>query len=79
MAQLTTEIQDKLVSLLISEGLVSKNVLDETKQNSIKTNKPLLGMLTEQGIVDDELLTPGSAEITAECIASQTAPKVSGR
>ena len=64
MALLTGDIQGKLVSLLISEGLVSENVLNNAKQESVKSNKPLLELLTEQGIVDDELLTHAIAQVS---------------
>ena len=46
MALLTGDIQGKLVSLLISEGLVSENVLDDAKIASTKSNTPLLCLLT---------------------------------
>jgi GSPII_E N-terminal domain. len=64
MALLTADIQEKLVSLLISEGLVSENVLKGVKLISTKSNKPLLGLLTEQNIVDDELLTHAIAQVS---------------
>src|SRR5680860_1739181 len=64
MAQLTADMQTKLVSLLISEGLVSDIVLDDVKQASIQTNKPLLGLLTERGIVVEELLTHATAQVS---------------
>ncbi len=64
MALLTADIQEKLVSLLISEGLVSENVLRGVKLISTKSNKPLLGLLTEQNIVDDELLTHAIAQVS---------------
>ena len=64
MAQLTSDMQEKLVSLLISEGLVSEKVLDDAKSTSASTNKPLLGLLAEQNIVDDELLTHAIAQVS---------------
>ncbi|HZJ34450.1 MAG TPA: ATPase, T2SS/T4P/T4SS family [Candidatus Angelobacter sp.] len=64
MALLTAEIQEKLANLLISEGLVSEDVLRGAKLTSVKTNKPLLGLLTEQNIVDDELLTHAIAQVS---------------
>src|SRR5680860_1109114 len=64
MAQLTADMQTKLVSLLISEGLVSDIVLQDIKQTSNKLNKPLLGLLVERGIVDEELLTHATAQIS---------------
>ncbi|NTW62095.1 Flp pilus assembly complex ATPase component TadA [Candidatus Saccharibacteria bacterium] len=64
MALLTAEIQSKLTSLLVSEGLVSQSVLDDAKSVSVKSSKPLLGLLTEQGIVDEEMLTHAAAQVS---------------
>ncbi len=64
MALLTGDIQEKLVSLLIDEGLVEASVLQEAKLLSTKTSKPLLGLLTEEKIVDDELLTHAIAHVS---------------
>ncbi|MCX6728887.1 MAG: GspE/PulE family protein [Candidatus Saccharibacteria bacterium] len=64
MALMTADMQTKLVSLLISEGLVSENVLNDVKQAAASTNKPLIALLTERGIVDDELLTHATAQVS---------------
>jgi type IV pilus assembly protein PilB len=64
MAILTDGIQEKLVSLLVSEGLVEKKVLQDVKESSTKLNKPLIGLLIEQNIVDDELLTHALAQLS---------------
>jgi len=64
MALMTADMQTKLVSLLISEGLVSSGVLEDVKQASAKSNMPLIGLLTERGIVDDELLTHATAQVS---------------
>jgi len=64
MALLTADTQSKLVSLLISEGLVTEDVLKDVEATSTKSNKPLLGLLTEQNIVDDELLTHAIAQVS---------------
>jgi len=61
---LTADIQSKLVSLLIDEGLVSSSVLQDAKDNSAKLNQPLMSHLTEKGIVDDELLTHAIAQVS---------------
>jgi type IV pilus assembly protein PilB len=61
---MTADMQTKLVSLLISEGLVSENVLNDVKQTAASTNKPLIVLLTERGIVDDELLTHATAQVS---------------
>jgi len=64
MALLTADMQSKLVSLLISEGLVSESVLNEAKATAARTSKPLIGLLAEENIVDDELLTHAIAQIS---------------
>jgi type IV pilus assembly protein PilB len=64
MALLTADIQEKLVTLLVSEGLVSENVLQGVKVISTKSNKPIIGLLIEQNIVDDELLTHAIAQVS---------------
>jgi len=64
MPLLTADTQGKLVNLLVDEGLVSKSVLDEAEADSAKQNKPLLGLLTERNIVDDELLTHAIAQVS---------------
>lgn len=64
MALLTPALQEKLISLLIEEGLVAANVLEKAKLDAASTNKPLLTLLTEQRITDDEMLTHAIAQIT---------------
>ncbi|HPF31186.1 MAG TPA: GspE/PulE family protein [Candidatus Saccharibacteria bacterium] len=64
MALLTGDIQEKMISLLIEEGLVSKLTLDDAQIESTKANKPLLVYLTEQNIVDDELITHAIAHVS---------------
>lgn len=64
MALLTGDIQGKLINLLIEEGLVSKAILDNAQAESAKSNKPFLAYLTEQNIVDDELITHAIAHVS---------------
>lgn len=64
MALLTSDIQDKLTALLINEGLVTEATLRAAEEDSRKTSKPLFGILTEQNIVDDELLTHAIAQVS---------------
>jgi type IV pilus assembly protein PilB len=64
MALLTSDIQEKLITLLIEEGLVAENVLKTAEDDAAKTGKPLLAVLGEQGIVDDELLTHAIAQVS---------------
>lgn len=63
MALLTTDMQDKLIDLLVKEGLVSESVLYKAQSDAGEKSKPLLGNLTEQGIVDNELLTHAIAQV----------------
>ena len=64
MALLTSDIQDKLVGLLIGEGLVEEAKLQEAGAKSAASNKPLLAILTEDDIVDDEMLTHAIAQVS---------------
>ena len=64
MALLTSDIQEKLITLLTEEGLVTEDALKGAEDDAAKTNKPLFAALTEQGIVDDELLTHAIAQVS---------------
>jgi type IV pilus assembly protein PilB len=64
MALLTGDIQEKIVTLLIEEGLVSSITIEGAKTDSKKNNKPLIELLTERNIVDDELLTHATAQVS---------------
>lgn len=64
MALLTNDIQEKLIALLVEEGLVAESTLRNAENDAAKTNKPLLVVLAEQGIVDDELLTHAIAQVS---------------
>lgn len=64
MALLTDDIQEKLTSLLIDEGLVAEPLLREAEKTAKEQSKPLLVVLAEKGIVDDELLTHAIAQVS---------------
>lgn len=64
MALLTDDVQGKLVDLLVSEGLVSADVLADAQQAATSQATPLIGLLTQRGIVDDELLTHAIAQVS---------------
>lgn len=64
MALLTGDTQDKILDLLINEGLVDKNLIDELKKESDKTKTSVMGMLTERDIVDEELMTHAIAQVS---------------
>lgn len=64
MALLTSDIQDKMTTLLIEEGLVRREVLEEAAAEAAKENKPLFSILSSKNIVDDELLTHATAQVS---------------
>tara|TARA_B100000378_G_scaffold57221_1_gene42210 strand:- start:3006 stop:4769 length:1764 start_codon:yes stop_codon:yes gene_type:complete len=64
VALLTDDIQEKLTHLLIDEGLVSTEVLERSKEEASKVNQPLFSYLTEQEVIDDELLTHAIAYVS---------------
>lgn len=64
MALLTDDIQEKLIALLIQEGLVAEEVLRATEDEAKKQNKPMMVVLNERGVVDDELLTHAIAQVS---------------
>ena len=64
MALLTPEIQEKLLTLLKDEGLVAAEQIEAAKTESASANKPIFGILTEQGTVDEELLTHATAQVS---------------
>ncbi len=64
MALLTSDLQAKLTALLVSEGLVSADVIAAAEKESTDAAKPLIMLLTEQGVVDDELLTHAIAQVS---------------
>lgn len=64
MALLTNDLQEKLATLLIEEGLVVEADLRQAEKDAVASGKPLLVVLTEQGIVDEELVTHAIAYVS---------------
>lgn len=64
MALMTDDIQQKLITLLQEEGLVSADTIKAATERSLKENKPLLATLTADGTIDNELLTHGIAQVS---------------
>ena len=73
MALMTDDIQEKLIKLLVNEGLVSREVIDKATKQSAKTNKPLLTVLADIGEIDDELLTHAIAHVSGVPYVNLTA------
>ncbi|HSW90750.1 MAG TPA: ATPase, T2SS/T4P/T4SS family [Candidatus Saccharimonadales bacterium] len=61
---MTDDIQQKLITLLQEEGLVSAETIRMATERSTKENKPLLAMLAADGTIDNELLTHGIAQVS---------------
>ena len=64
MALLTDDIQDKLIELLVNEGLIEKPVIDDALKRASESGKPLFSLLSEEGLLDNELLVHGVAQVS---------------
>ena len=64
MALLTDDIQDKLIKLLVDEGLIEKPVIDAAVKRAADINKPLFSLLADEGILDNELLVHAVAQVS---------------
>ncbi len=64
MALLTDDIQDKLIELLVNEGLIEKSVIDNALKRASESGKPLFSLLSEEGLLDNELLVHGVAQVS---------------
>ena len=64
MALLTSDIQEKLITLLAEEGLVRREVLEQAEKDAAETGKPLFALLTSQNIVAEESLTHAIAQVS---------------
>ncbi len=61
---MTDDIQQKLVTLLQEEGLVSATSITSAIDTASKTNKSLLTVLIEESIIDAELMTHAIAQVS---------------
>ena len=64
MALLTDDIQDKLIELLVNEGLIEKSAIDDALKRASESGKPLFSLLSEEGLLDNELLVHGVAQVS---------------
>ena len=64
MALLTEEMQNKLTTLLVEEGIVNRSLLETIREESVRSNKPLFTLLTERQVIDDEMLTHALAQLS---------------
>lgn len=63
MSLLTKEAQDKIVRLLIEEGLINKKLAEQAIETAKQAQKPILALLLEQKLVSNETLTHATANI----------------
>ena len=63
MALLTKELQEQVVKLLVSEGLVSAEQVQEAQTEVLKTHQPILALLTSKKITDDETISHVTAAV----------------
>lgn len=64
MALLTDDIQEKLVALLVSEGLVQESRMREAQAEAQQTGTPLLSVVINKGIAHREMLTHAIAQVS---------------
>ena len=63
MALLTKELQEQVVKLLVSEGLVSADQVKTAQDEVLKTHQPILALLTSKNITDDETVSHATAMV----------------
>ena len=61
MNALSTSAQTHVEQMLVAEGLITKPKLDDLKTQAQKQEKPLFGLLLDQGHITDEQLTKALA------------------
>ena len=64
MSLMTDEIQEKLVRLLLEEGLLAEDDLTNSIKTSQQESRPLLTVMRENGIIDEELMTHAIAQVS---------------
>lgn len=61
---LTADIQEKLRNVLIDEGLVAREVVEQAEEEAMSTNRQLVAVLVDKKIIDEELLTHSIAYVS---------------
>ena len=64
MALLTEDVQNKIVELLIEEGLVDDRVVNEMRAEVAQTRQPILAALTMRRAVSEEIIAHANAVVT---------------
>ena len=63
MAVLTRETQDKVVKLLVDEGLADPVLVKAAQDEVIKTKQPLIAYLTSKKIINNEMVAHATAMV----------------
>ena len=63
MALLTKETQDKVVKLLVDEGLANAELVKNAVNEATKAKQPLIAYLTSKGIITNEMVSHATAVV----------------
>ncbi|MBR5621163.1 type II/IV secretion system protein [Candidatus Saccharibacteria bacterium] len=63
MALLTQETQDKVVKLLVAEGLASAEKVKAAAEEAAKNKQPLIAYLASKGIINNEMVAHATANV----------------
>ncbi len=63
MALLTKEAEDKIINLLVGEGLADGNLVYSIKQEAEMNNKPVLAELISRGIISNDMVARATSVI----------------
>ncbi len=61
MAVLTRETQEKVIKLLVDEGLADPALIKSAEEEAAKTNQPLIAYLTSKKIINNEMVAHATA------------------
>lgn len=64
MAVLTSETQDKVLTLLVEEGLLESSVLAEQQKVAGEAKTPIFAQLINESVLDNEILTHAIAQVS---------------
>lgn len=63
MALLTRDTQDKVINLLVSEGLANPTLVQEVVDEVAKTRQPLIAALVSKGVITNRMVAHATANV----------------
>ena len=63
MALLTREAEEKIINLLLGEGLADANLIYAVKEEAERENKPILSELVNRKLISDDMVAHATALI----------------